>query len=94
MVLEMMLFIRAVSTANWNLHLQALELFTKYFFAHDRLNYTRMIPVYLAEMKSLQKSDPDIYSEVLDGNWIVNKKFQFILLRPSEWRPGWDNFES
>ena len=68
MVLEMMLFIRAVRTANWNLHLQALELFTKYFFAHDRLNYARMIPVYLAEMKSLQKSDPDIYSELLDGN--------------------------
>ena len=59
--------------ANWNLHLQALELFTKYFFAHDRLNYARMIPVYLAEMKSLQKGDTDIYSELLDGNWIVNK---------------------
>ena len=65
---QYMSMVRAVRTANWNLHLQALELFTKYFFAHDRLNYARMIPVYLAEMKSLQKSDPDIYSELLDGN--------------------------
>ena len=55
MVLEIMLFIRAVHTVNLNVHLQALELFTKYFFANDRLNYARMIPVYLAEMKSLQK---------------------------------------
>lgn len=39
MILEMMMFIRAVRTANWNLHLQALETFTKYFFAHDHLNY-------------------------------------------------------
>ena len=72
MVLEMM-FIRAVRTANWKLHLQALEIFTKYFFAHDRLNYARRIPLYLAEMKSLQNSDPDIYSEFEDGNWVVNK---------------------
>ena len=39
------------------------------------INYSRMIPVYLAEMKSLQQSDPDIYSELLDGNWIANKNF-------------------
>ena len=44
MVLEMMMFIRAVRTANWKLHLQALEIFVKYFFAHDR---------YLAEMSEL-----------------------------------------
>ena len=42
MVVEMM-FIRTVRTANWKLHLQALEIFTNYFFAHDCLNYARMI---------------------------------------------------
>ena len=51
----------------------ALETFTRYFFAHDRLNYARMIPVYLADMKSLQKSDASIYDEFLQGNWVVNK---------------------
>ena len=73
MVLEMMMFVRAVRTANWQLHLQALELFSKYFFAHDRLNYAKMIPVYLADMKALPQRDPNIYSELADGNWIVNK---------------------
>ena len=43
MVLEMLLFIRSVRTGDWELHLMALETFTKYFFAHDRLNYARMI---------------------------------------------------
>lgn len=52
-VLEMLTFIRAVRTADWELHLKSLEIFTKYFFAHDRLNYARMIPFYLAEMKAL-----------------------------------------
>ena len=73
MVLEMLMFIRAVCTANWELHLEALEIFTKYFFAHDRLNYARMIPLYLAEMKALSNTDPEIYAEFKDGNWVVNK---------------------
>ena len=47
--------IRAVYTARWSLQLQALEIFTKYFFIHDRLNDARMIPLYLSEMKSLEK---------------------------------------
>lgn len=73
MIKEMMLFVRALRTGDWQLHRTSLQLFTKYFFAHDRLNYTRMIPVYLAEMEKLPDSDPKIYQEFLDGNWIVNK---------------------
>ena len=38
MVLKMLIFIRAVRTANWQLHLQALEKFAKHFFTHDRQN--------------------------------------------------------
>ena len=73
MIMEMMLFVRAVRTGDWQLHLTLLQLFTKYFFAHDRLNYARMIPLYLAEMQKLPKSDPEIYQEFLNGNWVVNK---------------------
>ena len=73
MVMEMLQFIRAVRTGDWILHLQALQVFTKYFFAHDRLNYARMMPLYLAEMDSLPKTDPDVYAEFLSGNWVVNK---------------------
>ena len=73
MVMEMMLFITAVRSGDWHLHLTVLKLFTKYFFAHDRLNYARMIPLYLAEMQVLPESDPEIYGEFLDGNWVVNK---------------------
>ena len=54
MVLEMLQFIRAVRAANWGLHLMAFETFTKYFFVHDKVNYARMVPLYLEEMKSLR----------------------------------------
>ena len=72
MVMEMT-FIRAARTGDWNLHLQALQLFVKYFFAHDTLNYARMIPLYLAEMEIVKESDPEIYQEFQNGNWVANK---------------------
>ena len=58
---------------DWKLHLLALAKFARYFFAHDIINYARMIPVYLAEMEELSKSDPDILKEFENGNWVVNK---------------------
>ena len=73
MVTKMLQFTRALRTGDWGLHLQALHSFTKYFFAHDRLNYSRMIPLYLAEIEELPRTDAEIYSEFLSGNWVVNK---------------------
>ena len=73
MVIDMMLFVSAVGRGDWLLHLTALKSFTKYFFGHDCLNYTRMIHLYLAEMEVLPKSDPEIYEEFFSGNWVVNK---------------------
>lgn len=40
---------------------------------HDKICYLRMIPLYLAEMASLESSDPEIYGEFITGNWVVNK---------------------
>ena len=31
------------------------------------INYARMIPIYLAEMQSLNESDPDIVEEFQQG---------------------------
>ena len=72
-VMEMFAFIQAVHSGDWKLHLIALELFTKYFFVHDKICYLRMIPLYLAEMASLESSDPEIYGEFITGNCVVNK---------------------
>ena len=40
---------------------------------HNRLNYARMIPVYLADMQMLPDTDPEIHEEFQQGNWIVSK---------------------
>ena len=73
MITEVLQYIRAVRTGNWHLHLQSTETFIKYFFAHDMLNYARMMPVYLSDMEKLTDSEATIYAEFLQGNWIVNK---------------------
>lgn len=81
MVMLMLEFIKAVRNGDWVMHLNALEQFTKYFFAKDRLNYARMIPLYLSEMLSLQEIDPTLCEEFASGNWVVNKsKIAFCAL--------------
>ena len=67
MVLNMMAFVRAVRTGSsisqpWKFSPNTC------FCAHGRLNYVRMVALYLAEMKSLGRSDPDICNEFLDEN--------------------------
>ena len=55
------------------MHLSALEEFVKYFFARDKLNYARMIPLYLAEMSQFERTYPEIWSDFSNGNQVVDK---------------------
>ena len=57
-----------IRTGDWFLHLTALKSFKEYLFVCDRLNYTRIISLYPAEMEALPKSDPKNYEEFLSGN--------------------------
>ena len=57
-VMCILMFIRASREGDWNLHLESLKALAKYFFAHDRLNYARMVPLYLAQMHGLKIDDP------------------------------------
>lgn len=73
MVMELLSFIWSVPTGNWILHLASLQACTKYFFEHDKLTCACMIPIYLADMKQLKLSSPEIDEELCQGNWVVNK---------------------
>ena len=55
------------------MYLSALEEFVKYIFALDKLNYARMIPIYLAEMSQLEGTYSEVWSEFSNGNRFVNK---------------------
>ena len=81
MVGVMCLYIRDARTANGALHLSAFAEFVKYFFALDKRNYARMIPIlYLAKMSQLERTYPDIWSEFSNGNRVAIKTpFPFVL---------------
>ena len=60
-VLLMYTFIRATLDGLWELHLSSLDALCKYFFAHDKQKYARLVPLYLAEMTALRVTDPNIH---------------------------------
>ena len=51
----------------------SLDALCKYFFAHDKQKYARLVPLYLAEMATLHVTDPDTHQEFMDGNFAINK---------------------
>ena len=69
----LLLFIRGTRQRLWELHLASLHKLVKYFFAHDKQNYARMVPVYLSEMYALKGNHPEVWEFFLKGNFSVNK---------------------
>ena len=51
-------FIKAERTADWDLHLTTVAAMLPHFFAMDRQNYARWLPIYLADMNSLAAAHP------------------------------------
>ncbi len=58
MVQLLLMFIRATRTSDWKLHLSALRSMIPWFFAADRINYSRYSPCYWLEMSLLAKTHP------------------------------------
>lgn len=76
----MFVFIQAISSADWKLHLIEMELFTKYFLLQDKICYLRMVLLYGAEMASLESSNPGIFAEFITGNSKRTRRFPSALL--------------
>lgn len=55
------------------LHLASGEELVKDFVSNDRLNYRRLMPVYLADMQEVKTSDSEIWEYLGEGNFSVTK---------------------
>ena len=73
MVIYKLIFLKAVRTGDWELHISSLRNFMKYFFSHDKENYARLMLLYISDMEKLKVQDNDIYEEFIEGDWVVNK---------------------
>lgn len=47
-----------------------------HFFAMDRQNYARYLPVYLADMQKLELTHPEVYTEFAEGNHSISRSGQ------------------
>ena len=67
----LLVLIRASREGNWLLHLHAIRAMIPWCFAYDKVNYTRYLPVYLAEMINLQTDHPDVHQGLMAGHFSV-----------------------
>ena len=64
--------IQAERTGNWDLHLSAVRAMTPHFFAMDRTNYSRWLPVYLIDMHRLECTHPRVHQAFLSGEHSIS----------------------
>ena len=66
-------FIRSERNGNWILHQEAFTAMLSWLTIYDHTNYARWGPVYLAGMKLLENTAPEVDAEFLDGNSVVKR---------------------
>ena len=54
-------------------YLAALENIIKYIFAHDLLDYARLMPVYVGQMNALEQDNPTTWNALKSGDFVVAK---------------------
>lgn len=76
MVMTLLQFIKTERTGNWRLHLSSTAAMLPHFFAMDRSNYARWLPVYLADMQKLEERHPKVYQEFAAGSHSIGRSKQ------------------
>ena len=66
-------FIRDERDGNWILHLEAFTAMLSWLTIYDHTNYAQWRPVYLADMKLLEKTAPEVHAKFLDENFVMKR---------------------
>lgn len=73
MELSILLFIRSIREANFNLYRQALCQLMPFMFANNNVNYARWLPIHLKDMLTLEEQHPQIAEAFHAGKFVINK---------------------
>ena len=71
--LAMLVYIRAVREADFQLYVDALSSLMPWFFSLDHTHYARWLPIHVRDMCALEKTHPSVYTEFLAGKFTVKK---------------------
>ena len=69
MIEKLFKFIHVSRSCDAFLHLSALKEIISDIMSIDRIKYRRMLPIYLADMKQLEESGPEVWKFMQDGNF-------------------------
>ena len=64
-------FMNVSPSRNWSAHLNALKEIIPFITAMDKINYRRVLSVFLSDIWALEKNDPNIEKFFLDGHFSV-----------------------
>ena len=84
-------FIRAERDGNWTLHLEAFAAMLAWLTIYDHTNYARWGPMYLADMKLLEMTAPEVYAEFMQGNFVVKRTKRRFNQVPADQATEWIN---
>lgn len=65
--------IKAEHSGNWDLYLSTLAVITPDFYAFDRPNYSRWLPIHIENMPNLKSKHPQVYEEFAAGNFSISR---------------------
>lgn len=66
-------FIRATREGNWKLYLSAFAEMLPWFSLFGHTHYTRWGSVFLADMRQLENTAPEVFQGVLQGDFVVKE---------------------
>ena len=81
--LELLLFtfVRSLREENFQLYTKMLCKMAPWFFALDRINYSRWLPVHIRDMQILSITHPDVFQNYMEGKFVIHnseRKFSGI----------------
>ena len=77
MVSTLLHFISCTRRSDWEGHLNTLEKMTPWLFAYDRVNYSRYVPVYLHEMRELEKTYSFAHEHLHAGEFAIQQQVRY-----------------
>ena len=73
MVSILLRFTRAIREGNWDLDLSSFSEMLPYFAAFDHSNYTRLGVIFLADMKMLPQTAPEVQQAFERGDFVTRE---------------------
>ncbi len=69
----MLVFVKSIREGDFEMFVDALDLFAPWMFAMYHTKYARLLPVFIQSLYKLPQEHPEIYEQFLKGRFTVQK---------------------